>query len=428
MVNSGGSERSFEQAQRRVRLVALDADGVLTDGGLYYTDAGETLKRFDVKDGYGIRLLLDAGVRVAVVSARSSGPLERRLSELGVGHVRLNRRDKLAALRELADELGLGLDDVCFVGDDALDVPALESVGLGVAVADAHPRAKAVARLVTRAGGGRGAVREVADRILAACEPREPFGVIIPARYASTRLPGKPLRELCGKPLVVHVLERARRSSASFVIVATDDERVADAVHAAGGETAMTSSEHASGTDRLAEVASKRGLSSETIVVNVQGDEPLLEPELVDRVAGALVRCSVAGVATLATPFADPSGLSDPNQVKVVTDGAGMALYFSRAPVPWVRDGFQAEGTRPPAPDNELFLRHIGVYAYRAGVLARLAAQAAVPLERAEQLEQLRALWLGIGVHVTRVDDPGSRGVDTEEDLKAVEAMLRGGS
>jgi len=425
-VKEAPTNRGREQGEKRVRLVALDVDGVLTDGSLYYTEAGETLKRFNVKDGHGVRLLIEAGVNVAVVSARSSGPLERRLSELGIEHVRLNCREKLAGLAEIIAELGVDLDQVCFVGDDLLDVPVLQAVGFGVAVADAHPRAKAVAKLVTRAAGGQGAVREVADYILSRRQALEAFGVIVPARYASTRLPGKPLRKLCGKPLVLHVLERAQRSAAAFVVVATDDERVAIAVRAAGGEAVMTSPEHASGTDRLAEVARQRGLSNDDIVVNVQGDEPLLDPALIDRVAAALSACPAAGIATLATPFSDSKGLSDPNQVKVAVNAADMALYFSRAPIPWVRDGFDTGRTRPPAPGNDLFLRHIGVYAYRAGVLARLAAETPVPVEQAEELEQLRALWLGIGVHVTRVAEPHSRGVDTEEDLRAVEAILGG--
>jgi 3-deoxy-manno-octulosonate cytidylyltransferase (CMP-KDO synthetase) len=232
------------------------------------------------------------------------------------------------------------------------------------------------------------------------------FGVVIPARFASQRLPGKPLRDLGGKPMIVRVLENARQSAAGWVVVATDDQRIADAVTAAGGEAVLTSPEHASGTDRLAEVARRKELAPETIVVNVQGDEPLLDPKYVELVARALEANPSAGIATLATPIRDPGVIANPNVVKVVSDRSGMALYFSRAPLPW-----QGEA-----------LRHVGLYAYRARTLAELSAQPPVMLETAERLEQLRALWLGIPIHVSVVADPPGHGVDTEEDLERARA------
>lgn len=424
---------SVDRRAARVRLVVLDVDGVLTDGGLFYSGEGETLKRFDVRDGLGIKLLGHAGIEVAVISARASEALRRRVLDLGIAHFRAGCRDKRTALDALARELGLGLDAVCFVGDDLLDRSVLESVGFAVAVADANAAAKAAAHWVTEAGGGRGAVREVADRLLAArgvlervseewleaqahaAEP--PFGVIIPARYASTRLPGKPLLDLGGKPMIVRVLENVARSGAAFVVVATDDTRIAEAVIDAGGEAVLTSPGHVSGTDRLAEVVQKRALAPETLVVNVQGDEPLLDPELVSKVATNLGRHADAGMATLATPFAPRDDAMNPNAVKVVTDARGMALYFSRAPIPFSRDGAAPRGT---------MFRHVGIYAYRARTLGRLASTPPPDIEQLESLEQLRALWLGIRIHVDVIQEMPAHGVDTEEDLARVREAFRG--
>ncbi len=248
------------------------------------------------------------------------------------------------------------------------------------------------------------------------------FGVVIPARYASERLPGKPLRDLGGKPMIVRVLENARRSGAGWVLVATDDPRIADAVTAAGGEAVLTSPEHPSGTDRLAEVARLRGLGDDTIVVNVQGDEPLLDPEFVLLVAQALEQNPRAGIATLATPIHDAADVLNPNVVKVTVARSGLAITFSRAPLPWLRAVFSGPREQITLPQPSDFLRHIGLYAYRAKTLAELAAQPPVWLEKAESLEQLRALWLGIPIHVTTVGEPPGHGVDTEEDLARVRA------
>jgi 3-deoxy-manno-octulosonate cytidylyltransferase (CMP-KDO synthetase) len=242
------------------------------------------------------------------------------------------------------------------------------------------------------------------------------FGIVIPARYASQRLPGKPLRDLGGKPMIVRVLENAQRSGATWVLVATDDQRIADAVTAAGGEAIVTSPDHPSGTDRLAEVARRKALEPEAIVVNLQGDEPLLDPRFVVLVARALEENAAAGIATLATPIREARDVLSPNVVKVVVAGSGMALYFSRAPVPWQREGSSGEGT---------YLRHVGLYAYRARTLSELAAQPPVLLESAERLEQLRALWLGIPIHVTTVQEPPGHGVDTEEDLARARAHFQ---
>jgi 3-deoxy-manno-octulosonate cytidylyltransferase (CMP-KDO synthetase) len=248
------------------------------------------------------------------------------------------------------------------------------------------------------------------------------FKVVIPARYASTRLPGKPLLEIAGKPLIRHVYERARGSAADEVVVATDDERIAAACRAFGAEVVVTRAEHHSGTDRIAEVIAARGWPDDTVVVNLQGDEPCMPAALVDQVARDLAGHGRVGMATLAYPIADTETLFDPHVVKVVTDADGYALYFSRAPVPWHRDEFL--GGRKALPKGVRFLRHIGLYAYRADFLERFVSWVPAPLELAESLEQLRVLWHGEGIHVTLAGEEPGPGVDTASDVQRVLGFL----
>jgi 3-deoxy-manno-octulosonate cytidylyltransferase (CMP-KDO synthetase) len=248
------------------------------------------------------------------------------------------------------------------------------------------------------------------------------FRVVIPARHGSSRLPGKPLLPIAGIPMLLHVHRLAVRSGAAEVIVATDDERIRTACRTAGADVEMTSASHVSGTDRIAEVAARRGWADGDVVVNVQGDEPLLPPALVGQVAALLGTAPAASIATLATPIDTEADYLDPNVVKVVTRADGMALYFSRAPVPWDRDGSAAV---PPRADRHRGARrHLGLYAYRVGALRRLAAAPADALERCERLEQLRALGLGIAIVVADALERPGPGVDTPEDLSRVEALL----
>jgi len=249
------------------------------------------------------------------------------------------------------------------------------------------------------------------------------FKVVIPARYASTRLPGKPLRQLLGKPMLQHVWEASGCSSADQVVVATDDERIESAARQFGAEVCMTASTHASGTDRLGEVVSTLGWSDDTIVVNVQGDEPLMPPGLIDQVAGDLADNTDASIATVATPLVAAGEFFDSNVVKVVRDKTGYALYFSRAPVPWDRD-LLVDGVKA-LPIGIMPLRHIGIYAYRVSYLHRYAEMRPCPLEQAEQLEQLRALWYGERIHVAEAGQRPGPGVDTEEDLAIAEGLLK---
>jgi len=250
------------------------------------------------------------------------------------------------------------------------------------------------------------------------------FRVVIPARFDSSRLPGKPLADIGGRPMVLRVLERALLSGAESVVVATDDIRVQQAVEAAGYQALMTSPDHQSGTERLVEVAETLGWSDDTLVVNVQGDEPLIEPELIREAARQLVLHSDAVMATLAHPIHDHADFINPNVVKVVADESGYAVYFSRAPIPWPRDAFAAQATMP----HELgALRHIGLYAYRAGFLRTYASLTASPLERYEMLEQLRVLWHGHRISLGITPTAPAPGVDTQEDLERVRQLFAAG-
>lgn len=240
------------------------------------------------------------------------------------------------------------------------------------------------------------------------------FKAVIPARYASSRLPGKPLRRLAGRTMLEHVWRAARRSGADEVIVATDDERIREAAAQIGARAIMTAARHASGTDRIAEVAATCGWDDSTVVVNVQCDEPLLPSQLIDQVAATL--SPDGDLATLATPFAAGEDIGDVNVVKVVVDEAGRALYFSRAPIPFHRE---SPGSVQGA------LRHLGLYAYRVGALRRLCALEPCELERYERLEQLRALWAGMRIDVAIAQAAPGPGVDTEADLERVAELMK---
>jgi 3-deoxy-manno-octulosonate cytidylyltransferase (CMP-KDO synthetase) len=245
------------------------------------------------------------------------------------------------------------------------------------------------------------------------------FTVLIPARYASSRLPGKALADIGGKPMVVRVAERARASGAAAVWIATDDERIAVAARAHGCDAIMTRGDHASGTDRLAEATAALALADDELVVNVQGDEPLIPSDLVGRLAHTLAHRTAASIATACVPIRDAGEFLNPNAVKVVCDHASYALYFSRAPIPYARDAF-AGGLAAGAalPTGLPVFRHLGIYAYRAGFLRAYAQHAPVALEQFEALEQLRALWHGHRIAVLAIEPAPPPGVDTPEDLE----------
>lgn len=244
------------------------------------------------------------------------------------------------------------------------------------------------------------------------------FRIVIPARYASSRLPAKPLADIAGLPMIVRVAHRARESAAVEVVVATDHDDVAAAARQSGVQVVMTRADHATGTDRLAEVVDRLGWPDDEIVVNVQGDEPLVAPALIDEVALALREDAAAAIATASHPISSVEDFLNPNVVKVVRDAQDYALYFSRAPIPWPRDAFAA--ARERMPDGLSPERHIGLYAYRAAFLRRYRDLELSPLEKFESLEQLRALWHGYRIRVVSVAHAPEPGVDTAEDLERV--------
>lgn len=249
------------------------------------------------------------------------------------------------------------------------------------------------------------------------------FRIVIPARFGSTRFPGKPLTPIMGRPLLQWVYERALGTGAECIVIATEDERIAAAARGFGAVVVMTAREHASGTDRIAEAVRILGWHDDVIVVNLQGDEPLMPATLPREVAGVLMNHPDAAIATLATPIESLEEFLDPNVVKVVIGEQGRALYFSRAPVPWSRDG--AVAGMASQRDYALARRHLGLYAYRVGALLRIAAMPVAPLEDCEKLEQLRALAAGLVIRVIDASEPVGADVNTPADIARVERVLR---
>ncbi|MGM0480496.1 MAG: 3-deoxy-manno-octulosonate cytidylyltransferase [Pseudomonadota bacterium] len=249
------------------------------------------------------------------------------------------------------------------------------------------------------------------------------FTVIIPARYQSSRLPGKPLADIAGKPMIQHVVERALQSGAAEVIVATDDPRIESAVSQFGGRAMLTGPQHQSGTERLAEVVEQLALAEDEIVVNVQGDEPFIPPEIIRQVADNLANQRQAPMATLSVPIESVEQMFNPNVVKVVRDSAGYALYFSRAAIPWNRENFDTENSTAEF-DDDVYQRHIGLYAYRSGFVRRYIEWPVSPLEQIESLEQLRVLWHGERIHVAEAIKAPQSGIDTADDLEHARRLL----
>jgi 3-deoxy-manno-octulosonate cytidylyltransferase (CMP-KDO synthetase) len=247
------------------------------------------------------------------------------------------------------------------------------------------------------------------------------FKVVIPARFASTRLPGKPLLDIAGKPMVIRVAEQAALSGAQQIIIATDYQPIVAAALEHGFQACMTRADHTSGTDRIAEVAAQQGWSGDTIVVNVQGDEPLIPPQLISAVAQHLHDHPECAIATACHAIHDDASMRNPNIVKVVLDKFDNALYFSRAPIPWPRDAY---AQNQPLPQNVIVLRHVGIYAYRANFLRDFGKLTPTPLEQIESLEQLRALYYGYKIGVHKTDQAPPSGVDTEQDLQVARSLF----
>ncbi|MEQ1533503.1 MAG: 3-deoxy-manno-octulosonate cytidylyltransferase [Sideroxydans sp.] len=248
------------------------------------------------------------------------------------------------------------------------------------------------------------------------------FKVVIPARFASTRLPGKPLLDIGGKPMVIRVAEQAAQSGAQHILIATDHAPILEAAALNGFQACMTRADHSSGTDRIAEVAAQQGWADDTIVVNVQGDEPMIPPALIRAVAQHLHDHPECAIATACHPIHDEASMRNANIVKTVLDINGNALYFSRAPIPWPRDAYAANQTLPRSVN---VLRHIGIYAYRTRFLHAYGKLAPAPIEQIESLEQLRALYHGYKIGVTLTANAPPTGVDTAQDLEAVRELFK---
>lgn len=248
------------------------------------------------------------------------------------------------------------------------------------------------------------------------------FKVVIPARYSSTRLPAKPLLDIAGKPMLYHTWQAALQSDAEQVVIATDDQRIFDVMKSFGADVCMTRKDHVSGTDRIAEVAKLQSWNDDAIIVNLQGDEPLTPPQLLQQVAQGLAQHSAASMATLSTPIIHDEDIHNSNVVKLVTDKLGYALYFSRASIPWYRDAFADDINNVPS--QHIFQRHIGIYAYRVSFLKDYGLLEAANLEQIESLEQLRVLWHGYRIHVSVTAVMPGHGIDTQQDLDRVRKMF----
>lgn len=248
------------------------------------------------------------------------------------------------------------------------------------------------------------------------------YKIVIPARFGSSRLPGKPLIELAGKPMVQHVYERALEAGVSEVVIATDDQRIFDKATSFGANVVMTREDHENGTERIAEVAEKMGWRDEDVIVNLQGDEPLIPKNLIKQTADGLLHHPNAGMSSLCTPIDHEDDAFDPNVVKAVLDNNGFALYFSRAPIPWDRDHYKVDN--PSITNLAPVYRHIGMYGYRVSFLKEYVNMEQTPLETVECLEQLRALCYGVKIHMSIIDQPPGHGVDTPDDVARVEQQL----
>ncbi|MAK92322.1 MAG: 3-deoxy-manno-octulosonate cytidylyltransferase [Oleibacter sp.] len=251
------------------------------------------------------------------------------------------------------------------------------------------------------------------------------YKIVIPARYGSSRLPGKPLINLCGKPMIQHVWERAQESAAEDVVIATDDQRIFDVAKAFGADVVMTAVDHENGTERIAEVARIKNWADEVVIVNLQGDEPLIPESLIEATAASLINYPQAGMSSVCTPLNHDGDAFDPNVVKVVLDREQFAMYFSRASIPWDRDGYKAQPGVMTA--KVPVYRHIGMYGYRVSFLRQYMEMEACPLETTESLEQLRALWYGVKIHMSVIAEPPGHGIDTPDDVARVEALLSAG-
>jgi 3-deoxy-D-manno-octulosonate cytidylyltransferase len=389
------------------QLVFSDVDGVLTDSKINVGQDGEVFKSFDVKDGYGIVQWREKdGHEFVIITSRESQAVDHRAAELGVEEVHQGVSDKKGKVEAIASRLGFDLEDTVYIGDDITDLEAMNAVGTGCCPANAAPAVKSECSYISQYSGGEGAVRDILKHVETTTQTV--LGVI-PARYGSTRLPGKPLVEIAGKPMIQHIYERASNAtSLDDLIVATDDERIVEAVEDVGGTVMMTDPDHPTGTDRVAEVAEKVGAD---YTINIQGDEPLIDPDVIDGIVNAL-RDNPPKVATPISPIENEELLDDENTVKVVVDAKERALYFSRSKI-------------PSGGDTGATYKHIGLYGFETELLLNYIEMEST-LESSEDLEQLRLLENGYEIQTVETDYD-SKEVNMESDIPIVEREITQG-
>lgn len=387
-----------------VEVVISDVDGVLTNGHINMGNNGEIFKNFDVKDGRKIVDWIESGNEFIIVTGRSSGIVEQRADELGITTVYQGVSNKLDQVQEIASDRSIGLEKIAYIGDDITDLRTLGEIGVGCCPADAVQPVQRECDYVSNCLGGKGAVRDILEFL--SVSEKTVVG-IIPARYGSTRLPGKPLIDLCGKPMIQHVYERASDAETlDDLIVATDNDQIIKSVESIGGTAVHTDPEHPTGTDRVAEVARN---AEYDITVNIQGDEPLIDPNAIDATVNALIQ-NPSAVATSVSIIEDKSALGDENVVKVVRSKDGNALYFSRSQIP----SRGSTGTT---------YKHIGLYAFETNILLEYVDMDST-LEEQEDLEQLRLLENGYDIQTTLVEYDAPE-VNVEEDVEKVESVMR---
>jgi 3-deoxy-manno-octulosonate cytidylyltransferase (CMP-KDO synthetase) len=398
---------------RNIKLLILDVDGVLTDGGIYFGRGNQILRRFHVQDGQGIKSLQEKGIEVAIITGHHSEAVAQRSQQLDIKHVYQEVSDKNDVLEKLIQKLNIHMEEVAYLGDDLADLPVLKQVGFPIAVKNAVAEVKDIALYITKKTGGDGAVREVCDLVLKARNDDVLKAIgLIPVRYGSTRFPGKPLAEINGWPMVYHVYQQAQHARLlDEVIVATDDRRIVNVCEELGCKVSLTSHQHCSGTDRVAEIA--EGIDAD-IIVNIQGDEPLIPTDLIDNVIQEFSRRPQADIVTARTEISHQDDIFNPNIVKVISSSEGKAIYFSRSVIPYSRG--KDHSTK--------YYQHLGIYGYRRDALLHYTNLPRSPLEKAESLEQLRALENGFIIYVVDTDYK-SIGVDTPSDIALVEKAIR---
>lgn len=392
-----------------IKMLVMDVDGIMTDGGMFFSGNGEIVKRFNALDGFGLKTLIESGIKVGIISFNVTDVIKHRTNSLGIHKVLTGVKEKGKALEEISAEFKIPLKDIVYMGDDKLDIAALELAGISVTVPNAADEVKFIADMVTEKCGGQGAVREVCDYILKAGRRPKTIGVI-PARYKSKRFEGKPLAVIDGLPMVVRVYRQAEKARLDNLIVATDDRRILDVCEKYNVKASISDKNFNNGTERVWEVAKNYQAD---VIVNIQGDEPLIEADVINKLINQFRINPALDMATAMVKVSGDKNIEDENIVKVVSDKNDFALYFSRKPLLYKDKS-----------GKSFFNRHLGVYAFGRSAIEKYCACSVSQMEMAERLEQLRALDNGLQIKVVEVVGDYS-GVNVLEDIAKVERILK---